>query len=123
MQQPQASRPSSTRHPASARRPASARAPQSSLRPERRLRDLRGVGPSIEANLRDLGVATVAQLATRDGHELYAALCRKTHTRQDPCVLDTFRCAVAQARDPRLPADQCNWWWWSRQRKALSTAV
>jgi hypothetical protein len=41
-----------------------------------------------------------------------------TGTRQDPCVLDGFRCAVAQARDPHLPAAQRNWWWWSRQRKA-----
>jgi hypothetical protein len=103
--------------------PVWSRSRKSSLRPERRLRDLRGVGPSIEANLRDLGVATVEQLAARDGHELYAALCRKTHTRQDPCVLDAFRCAVAQARDPHLPVEQCNWWWWSRQRKALSAAV
>ena len=89
----------------------------------RRLRDLRGVGPSIEANLRDLGVNTVEQLAARDGADLYEALCRKTRTRQDPCVLDTFRCAVAQARDPRLPADQCDWWWWSRQRKASGAAA
>jgi hypothetical protein len=117
MPQPQPSRSSS------AGRLGSPRVRSSSLRPERRLRDLRGVGPSIEANLRDLGVASVAQLAARDGHELYDTLCRKTRTRQDPCVLDTFRCAVAQARDPRLPADQCNWWWWSRQRKALATAV
>lgn len=117
MRQPQPSRPSPARHP------ASRRAQESSRLPERRLRDLRGVGPSIEANLHNLGVETVAQLAARDGRELYAALCRKTHTRQDPCVLDTFRCAVAQARDPHLPAEQCNWWWWSRQRKALSTTV
>jgi hypothetical protein len=117
MTQTKPSRSSPSTHPA---RP---RARKSSLRPERRLRDLRGVGPRIEANLRDLGVATVEQLAAREGHELYAALCRKTRTRQDPCVLDTFRCAVAQARDPRLPVDKCNWWWWSRQRKARSAAV
>jgi hypothetical protein len=33
-------------------------------------------------------------------------------------VLDTFCCAVAQARDPGLPAEQRNWWYWSRLRKA-----
>jgi len=33
-------------------------------------------------------------------------------------VLDVFRAAVAQARDPRLPAEQCQWWYWSRKRKA-----
>ena len=83
----------------------------------RRLRDLVGVGRSIEADLHSLGVKTVTQLAACEGDNLYQALCRKTHTHQDPCVLDTFRCAVAQARDPRLPLEQRNWWWWSRQRK------
>jgi hypothetical protein len=84
----------------------------------RKLRDLAGIGKSIEANLHSLGVASVGALASRDGDELYEELCIKTGTRQDPCVLDTFRCAVAQARNPRLAADQCNWWWWSRQRKS-----
>jgi nucleotidyltransferase/DNA polymerase involved in DNA repair len=83
----------------------------------RRLRDLAGIGKSIEANLHSLGVTSVSQLAAREGDDLYAALCDKTGTRQDPCVLDTFRCAVAQARNPKLPVEQRNWWWWSRQRK------
>ena len=83
----------------------------------RRLRDLVGVGRSIEADLHKLKVRSVEQLAHCDGEELYRQLCRLTHTHQDPCVLDTFRCAVAQARDPNLPLEQRNWWWWSRQRK------
>jgi hypothetical protein len=37
--------------------------------------------------------------------------------RQDPCVEDTFVCAVAQARDPELSSEQRNWWFWSRLRK------
>ena len=84
----------------------------------RQLRDLAGIGKSIEANLHSLGVTSVADLAVRDGDELYHRLGAKTGTRQDPCVLDTFRCAVAQARNPRLRAAQRNWWWWSRQRKS-----
>lgn len=86
----------------------------------RRLRDLRGVGASIEADLKQLGVRTVGELARQDGDSLYKTLCDLTKTRQDPCVLDTFRCAVAQARNPRLPVEQCNWWWWSRQRKSAA---
>ena len=86
----------------------------------RRLRDLAGIGKSIEANLLSLGVSTVDDLAAREGDDLYRQLCEKTNTRQDPCVLDTFRCAVAQARNPRLPAEQRNWWWWSQQRKKSS---
>jgi hypothetical protein len=88
------------------------------LTPEtRKLRDLAGIGKSIEANLHSLGVTSVASLARRDGDDLYDQLCVKTNSRQDPCVLDTFRCAVAQARDARLPSERRNWWWWSRQRK------
>ncbi|MDQ2844677.1 MAG: helix-hairpin-helix domain-containing protein [Acidobacteriota bacterium] len=91
---------------------------QCSIQDTRRLRDLSGVGKSIESDLLGLGVTSVADLAQRDGDDLYHALCRQTGSRQDPCVLDTFRCAVAQARNPDLPVEQRSWWWWSRQRKA-----
>lgn len=64
-----------------------------------------------------LGVKSVAQLATRDPRKLYDKLCALTGTRQDPCVLDTFVCAVEQARNPDLPAEQRQWWYWSRIRK------
>lgn len=47
---------------------------------------------------------------------MYERLGRKKRQRQDPCVLDTFSAAVAQARNPRLPAEQCVWWYWSRNR-------
>lgn len=83
----------------------------------RKLRDLVGIGKSIETNLRSLGITTVEELAAQNGEVLYERLCNKTRTRQDPCVLDTFRCVVAQAQNLRLPAEQRNWWWWSRQRK------
>ncbi|MBL8238023.1 MAG: hypothetical protein JNM66_11420 [Bryobacterales bacterium] len=65
-----------------------------------------------------LRISSVEQLAEADGDRLYEELCERTGTRQDPCVLDTLRCAVAQARNPRLAKEQCNWWYWSRQRKA-----
>lgn len=83
----------------------------------RRLTELRGVGPSIAADLNQLGIFTVDQLAASDGRELYDRLCALTGMRQDPCVEDTFVCAVAQSRDPQLPAEQKNWWYWSRLRK------
>ncbi len=83
----------------------------------RSLRDLRGVGRSIEADLRALDIHSVAQLAEANGDELYRRLNTMRGVVQDPCVLDTFRCAVAQARDPHLPAEQANWWWWSTERK------
>ncbi len=84
----------------------------------RPLDGLDGVGPAALEDLHRLGVSTVAELARRDPDELYRRLCDLSGVRQDPCVLDTFRCAVAQARDPALPPEQRRWWWWSRQRKA-----
>jgi hypothetical protein len=41
----------------------------------------------------------VAQLARRSPKRLYRQLERTTGKKQDPCVLDTFRAAVAQALD------------------------
>jgi hypothetical protein len=84
----------------------------------RRLRDLRGVGKSIAKDIEMLGVKSVEQLARQDGQRMYLKLCQLTGVRQDPCVLDTFRCAVAQAQNPNLPREQQDWWWWSRKRKA-----
>ena len=83
----------------------------------RRLEDLVSVGPSIRGDLNALGVHSVEQLAQRDPQALYDQLCRKTGQRQDPCVLDTFRAAVAQAQDPDLPIEYAVWWFWSRVRK------
>jgi hypothetical protein len=89
----------------------------------RKLRDLRGVGKSIEENLHLLGIQTVAQLSRASGQGLYTRLNELTGVRQDPCVLDTFNCAVAQARDANLPLEQTNWWWWSRERKRALSLV
>jgi len=64
-----------------------------------------------------LGVRSVAELARRNPERLYRELGRRAKQHQDICVLDTFRAAVAQARDPRLPAEKCQWWWWTTMRK------
>jgi hypothetical protein len=71
--------------------------------------------------LRDLellGIRTVAQLARQKPERLYEKLCRVTGRSQDICCLDVFSAAVAQARNPRLPTAQRQWWYWSRKRKA-----
>jgi len=88
----------------------------------RELRDLISVGPTIERDFHRLGVRTVEQLASKDPNRLFMRLCRITGQRQDACVLDVFSAAVAQARDPFLPHQQCQWWYWSRQRKAHGKA-
>ena len=87
----------------------------------RALGDLRGIGPAMVKDFTILGIGSVAELAKQNGTKLYERLNQISGTRQDPCVLDTFRCAVAQARNPRLPEEQKDWWYWSRLRKAQQT--
>ena len=84
---------------------------------ERELADLTSVGPAMLRDFQMLGIHSVAQLAREGPKEMYERLCRMVGERQDICVLDTFTAAVAQARDPELPPAQCQWWYWSRERK------
>ena len=86
----------------------------------RHLADLISVGPAMLRGFDMLGIRSVAQLAKQEPRKMYERLNQKTGQRQDPCVLDTFCAAVAQARNPRLPAEQCRWWYWSKKRKQLS---
>ena len=85
---------------------------------ERRLQDLVSIGPAMLRDFELLGIRSVAQLARQKPEGLYEKLCQVTGKSQDICVFDTFSAAVAQARNPRLPAEQCQWWYWSRKRKA-----
>ena len=87
---------------------------------DRPLSALRSVGPATSEDLRQLGVADVHDLAHRDPQTLYNDLCRIKGQAVDICCLDVFCCAVAQAQNPQLPAEQCDWFWWSRQRKAAT---
>lgn len=87
----------------------------------RALNALRSVGPATIEDLRLLGVADISDLAGRDPQALYDALCRIKGQKIDICCLDVFSCAVAQAKNPELPDDQRDWFWWSRQRKAATS--
>jgi hypothetical protein len=86
-------------------------------KPTRQLGDLISIGPAMLRDFQLLGIRSVGQLAKQNPQRMYGRLNRVTGQRQDPCVLDTFCAAVAQARNPRLPAEQCEWWFWSRKRK------
>jgi len=85
---------------------------------ERELRDLVSIGPAMLRDFQLLGIASVVQLSRQNPEKLYEKLCQITGQAQDICCLDVFRAAVAQARDPLLPPEQCQWWYWSRRRKA-----
>lgn len=85
---------------------------------ERQLADLDSIGPAMLRDFERLGIRSVSQLAFSRPLALYERLSKITGHRQDPCMLDIFTCAVAQAKNPHLPAAQKRWWYWSRVRKA-----
>lgn len=87
---------------------------------KRQLGDLISIGPAMLRDFELLGVKNVSHLAKQDPQRMYEKLAQLRGNRQDPCVLDTFCAAVAQARNPRLPAEKCQWWWWSERRKRRS---
>jgi len=76
------------------------------------------VGPATVRDLALLDIHTVDELARHEAAQLYRRLCVVTGVRHDPCCEDVFASAIAQARDPHLPAAQRRWWYWSRVRKA-----
>jgi hypothetical protein len=81
------------------------------------LAGLRSVGPAALSDLRRLSITTAAQLRRADADRLFAKLCRITGKTYDPCVRDVFAAAIAQAKNPDLPEEQRDWWYWSRLRK------
>jgi len=89
---------------------------------KRELHELVSIGPAMLRDFVLLGVGSVAQLSRRNPEKLYEKLCQVTGQAQDICCLDVFRAAVAQARNPNLPPEQRQWWYWSRQRKARNGA-
>ncbi len=85
---------------------------------ERRLQDLVSIGPAMLRDLELLRIRSVAQLARQNPRRMYRNLNRQKGEPQDICCLDVFSAAVAQAKNPHLPVEQCQWWYWSRKRKA-----
>lgn len=77
---------------------------------------LASVGPAAAQDLWDLGCRSLADIAQRDPVEMYHKLSRQVGSPLDPCVEDVFRCAIAQVRDPQLPLEQTNWWYWKPMR-------
>ncbi len=84
----------------------------------RTLRDLHSVGPATVRDLQLLGITRVEQLVGKEALVLYDRLGGLSGKRPDPCVMDVFSAAIAQAHDPDLPKEKRNWWYWSRVRKS-----
>jgi hypothetical protein len=77
---------------------------------------LGSVGPSLAQDLWDLGFCSITDLKGANPAEMYQRFGEITGQRVDPCVEDVFRCAVAQAQNPKLPAEMRQWWMWKEQR-------
>lgn len=78
-----------------------------------RLEEIPNIGPSIAADLRQLGITAPAELPGRDPYAMYDDLCRITGQRHDPCLLDTFIAAVRFMEGaPKKP-----WWKYTAERK------
>src|SRR5215470_10022018 len=90
---------------------------------QRQLKDLAGIGPAMLRDLNLLGIDTVAALRRRNPKRMYRNLCRLRGEVQDICCLDVFTAAVAQARDPNLPAEQSQWWFYSKRRKQMLLSI
>jgi hypothetical protein len=86
----------------------------------RELRDLISIGPAMMRDFELLGIRRVSQLARQEPERMYETLGRVAQQHLDICVLDVFRAAVAQARNPQLATERCQWWWWSGERKKRS---
>jgi nucleotidyltransferase/DNA polymerase involved in DNA repair len=84
----------------------------------RHLRDLISIGPAMLRDFELLGIRSMKKLARQNPARLYQKLCRTTGQRIDICCQDVFSAAIAQARNPSLLAEQGQWWYWSRLRKA-----
>lgn len=83
-----------------------------------RLEQIRNVGPSLAADLRQVGVRFPADLPGKDPYALYDALCEATGEGQDPCVLDVFIAAVRFMEGaPARP-----WWFYTKERKRVLRA-
>jgi hypothetical protein len=78
----------------------------------RELRTIPSIGPSLALDLYSLGVRRVSDLKRRDPEKMYRQLERLTNSKQDRCVLYTFRCAVYFAKTKRPKPERLLWWNW-----------
>jgi predicted GIY-YIG superfamily endonuclease len=92
--------------------------PAKEVREIAHLEDIPNIGPSIAADLRQLGITSPGDLPGRDPYAMYDDLCRITGQRHDPCLLDTFIAAVRYMEgEPKKP-----WWKYTAERKRVMAA-
>ena len=72
-----------------------------------------GIGKSLAADLRQIGIHKQEYLKGEDPEKLYRKLERVTGAPQDRCVLYTFRCAVYFVNKKHHDPELLKWWSWS----------
>ncbi len=76
------------------------------------LQALPGIGPSMAADLQDLGFREPADLRGEDPEKMYFDLCALRGQKIDRCVLYVFRCAVYAATNDSPDPELLKWWSW-----------
>lgn len=79
------------------------------------LRQIPGIGPKMEADLRLLGYQRAEQLAAADPEQMYRRLMQLRGQHVDRCVLYVFRCAVYFAGNTVHEPAKLKWWYWKDQ--------
>lgn len=74
------------------------------------------IGKAMVRDFDLLGIRSVEDLVGTSHTDLFDELCKKTHSTQDPCVLDTFEMAIHFAET----GESLPWWHFSRIRKEKS---
>ncbi|MES2749402.1 MAG: helix-hairpin-helix domain-containing protein [Patescibacteria group bacterium] len=75
--------------------------------------DIPNVGKAMERDFLFLGVTSPVQLKKLDAYTLYQKMCKKSGTRQDPCVLDTYLAVIDFMNGgPAKP-----WFYYTKDRK------
>ena len=77
------------------------------------LESIPGIGESLAADLRLIGIKNISDLKGEYPERLYRKLEKKIGTHQDRCVLYTFRCAVYFASKKKHDPELLKWWNWS----------
>jgi hypothetical protein len=76
-----------------------------------------GVGKSIAADLRNIGIRKVDDLKGANPEDLYRRSNEHAGTIQDRCLLYVFRCAVYFADTPEEEREAAKLLWWNWKDK------
>jgi hypothetical protein len=84
--------------------------------PLKELQTIPGIGKACAADLWNIGVRRVSDLAGKNPQKLYDKLNTLSGVRHDPCMLYTFRCAVYYATEKTHKSEKLKWWYWKDKK-------